>query len=413
MQNKSTGDNQKSVFNGIFFFFFFVFCLLRQKRGAAVFFFLSFFVSLTWKRGSPREVALPIWLCRWAAVRPASVSLADSSLWRNTPKTCLFSATLRADEDSASPSEVLPKQKTKIWCFFFFFFFFFFFLPFFIFFPPSVVDDRVYIWGKSSLPDAQVSEIFFPTRLENLGSDGTKTVGVACGNFHALALTEDGTVWAWGSNARGRLGVSKGVASHEFRPVQIPLLSFRHRRVVSIGCGLHHSVFLLEDGQVFAAGCNENGQQGREAQFRQVSSHDPAPVDLPDGVRICRIASGRHHIIALSTENELFGWGKNENGQIGIPGGQDSARPVRIRHERWLETKIKMFDCGRNHTVVAMTNDTLWAFGQNVDGQLGVQSREDKSAPEQLQVNWGGGERMNSLSYYNLFFFYRKKQQDF
>lgn len=50
--------------------------------------------------------------------------------------------------------------------------------------------------------------------------------------------------------------------------------------------------------------------------FRTVSSNEPGPVTFPEGVRICRIASGRHHVVALSTNNELFGWGKNENGQV-------------------------------------------------------------------------------------------------
>jgi alpha-tubulin suppressor-like RCC1 family protein len=251
-------------------------------------------------------------------------------------------------------------------------------------------NDRVYVWGKTSAPEAQVREVLYPTELEGMGTASAKIDGVACGNFHALAVTEEGTVWAWGSNARGRLGIGKahnGV-HRDVVPVLISPLSFLHRRVISVGCGLHHSVFLLEDGSVMGAGCNENGQLGRTTGFRQGNwqTSDPHAVSLPESTRICRIASGRHHVLALSMDNILYGWGKNDSGQLGVPGQQDSPLPVRVVAPGWNDAKIKMFDCGRNHSVIALEDDTLWACGQNVDGQLGFLNREvDRYQPEQLE----------------------------
>ena len=255
-------------------------------------------------------------------------------------------------------------------------------------FSSLAANDRVYVWGKTSAPEAQVREVLYPSELEGMRLEGSRIDGVACGNFHALAVTEDGSVWAWGSNARGRLGIGKAAQNgRDVVPVMLSSSSFHHRRVISVGCGLHHSVFLLEDGGVMAAGCNENGQLGRATGFRQPNwmTGEPQPVALPESTRICRIASGRHHVMALSTDNVLFGWGKNDSGQLGVPGQQDSAAPVRVNAPWWEDTKIKMFDCGRNHSVIALADDTLWACGQNVDGQLGFLNREvDRHQPEQL-----------------------------
>ena len=233
-----------------------------------------------------------------------------------------------------------------------------------------------------------------PTLLPCEGS--ARFAGVAAGNFHSLAIDNDGRVFAWGSNARGRLGIGRALVRPAV-PTPLPSGSFAHRRVVSIGCGLHHSVFLLEDGSVFTAGCNENGQLGRQHAFRSVTTAAPAPcrVELPEAVKIVRISSGRHHVLALDQDGEMWAWGKNDSGQLGILGQQDSPVPIVIE-AGWGKGLVKMFDCGRNHSLVGTSNDELWAFGQNVDGQLGFQDRVDRHAPAEVELFRGWSLRQIS-----------------
>ena len=207
------------------------------------------------------------------------------------------------------------------------------FFSFPLFLVRTAEDGKVYVWGKlavSTVDPAALSELHFPEPL-TIPSKST-LLGVASGNFHSLAVNEDGEVWAWGSNARGRLGIARAENVAPNRPVLIPSVSFSHRRVVSVSCGLHHSMFLLEDGTLMAAGCNENGQLGRMGGFRSVTAaaSEPLPVNFPSSVKVVRVSSGRHHVLALSSTGGLWAWGKNDSGQLGIPGQQDTYRPTLI-----------------------------------------------------------------------------------
>ncbi len=265
-----------------------------------------------------------------------------------------------------------------------------------------------------------------PGPVQGLQADAFR--GVACGNFHALAVTQEGDVFAWGSNARGRLGLGKGTQKEgafcargcggilvttpfffcKGTPVRIPRTSFLHHRVMSVGCGLHHSVFLLDNGTVYSAGCNEHGQLGRTKVggccgfgpqpaaaaannavqgFRMLgSSLEPEPVTLPFKASVVRVACGRHHVLALTTTGQLLAWGKNDVGQLGMASGRDVALPQAVAGA-W--PGVRLFDAGRNHSVVASTDDRVWVFGQNVDMQLGLVDRADRTVP--VEVRWAGG----------------------
>lgn len=236
---------------------------------------------------------------------------------------------------------------------------------------------NVVAWGKNSAGqvgsgDESSADQPFPLLVRGLEQRVFRSV--TCGNFHAMAISDEGVVWAWGSNARGRLGLGR-VSPKEGTPVFIPRHVFRQLSVVQVGCGLHHSVFLLEDGSVYSTGCNENGQLGRQAHFGNATvpcvrscvlrgfvealtaplKVVPAPVLLPDGVSVVRIVSGRHHVLALSSNNVLMGWGKNDVGQLGINSQTDQATPVYVLAP-WGNAAIKIINAGRNHSVVATAN---------------------------------------------------------
>jgi alpha-tubulin suppressor-like RCC1 family protein len=117
--------------------------------------------------------------------------------------------------------------------------------------------------------------------------------------------------------------------------------------------------------------------------FRQIgASPEPEPVTLPFNTLVTRIACGRHHVLALTSDGQLLGWGKNDVGQVGVGHGQHDVSIPQVVGGAW--NGIRLFDAGRNHSVVASMDDHLWVFGQNVDMQLGITDRGDRLFPTEV-----------------------------
>ncbi|MEL6615420.1 MAG: hypothetical protein AAFQ43_06755, partial [Bacteroidota bacterium] len=126
-------------------------------------------------------------------------------------------------------------------------------------------------------------------------------VAVAGGGSHALALTADSTVWAWGTNGRGALGQPETVRS-VLEPIQIDGL----RSVVAIGAGEGYSVALKADGSVWIWGA------------KGLSGGEPHRVHRVPGLSdIAQIEIGHRHAFAVNASGDLWGWGLADMGQVG------------------------------------------------------------------------------------------------
>lgn len=132
-------------------------------------------------------------------------------------------------------------------------------------------------------------------------------VAVAAGFDHALVLRADGTVLAWGSNAKGQLGIT-GVTTTNV-PTPVPGLT----DVIALGAGSAHSVALTKDGKVWVWGSNQYGQSGTGAS--DASSHT-TPTEVP-GLVGASIASGNYTMLVRKSDGSVVGWGQNNNGQVG------------------------------------------------------------------------------------------------
>jgi alpha-tubulin suppressor-like RCC1 family protein len=184
-------------------------------------------------------------------------------------------------------------------------------------------DGTVWVWGKAGIGSQDGSDNTSPEQATTNGTDPvTGGSEVACGSFHTLLLKTDGTVWAWGDNTYGQLGNGASGAASLF-PVQVSGLS----GIVAVSAGEYHSIALKNDGTVWAWGYNSNGQLGNGA-FGGSSS---TAAQVPGLSGIVAVAAGDDFTLAQKSDGTIVGWGDNSYGVLGDGATASRPAPVAVR----------------------------------------------------------------------------------
>eukprot|EP01116_Phalansterium_solitarium_P006768 TRINITY_DN19137_c0_g1_i1.p1 TRINITY_DN19137_c0_g1~~TRINITY_DN19137_c0_g1_i1.p1 ORF type:complete len:389 (-),score=-57.45 TRINITY_DN19137_c0_g1_i1:101-1189(-) len=150
---------------------------------------------------------------------------------------------------------------------------------------------------------------------------------------------------------------------------------------------MRHTVALLSNGVVYSWGYNQFGQLGDGTTTNRLS---PTAVEQPWadwGLHVTAIAAGAFHTIAVLSNNFLFAWGQNTYGQLGDSTTTDSAVPTIIpRPEAWDGMFVSGISVGYYHSVALLSGGSLYSWGSNSFGQLGDGTWNDKSIP--TAVSW-------------------------
>ncbi len=162
------------------------------------------------------------------------------------------------------------------------------------------------------------------------GALAGKTISqVAAGGYHSLALTTDGSLYAWGYNGFGQLG--SGTTTNSSIPVAVDTTGALAGKTISqVAAGYDYSLALTTDGSLYAWGTNGNGQLGNGTT---TNSSVPVPVDTTGalaGKTITQIAVGIYYSFALTSDASLYSWGINWSGQLGNGTTDESSVPVAV-----------------------------------------------------------------------------------
>lgn len=229
-------------------------------------------------------------------------------------------------------------------------------------------DGSLWGWGPNSggeLGLGDTSPRSNPTRV----GDGSDWVTVASGYESTLALRRDGSLWAWGNNGQGQLGL--GDTRYRLTPTRVGDAS----DWIAIACGFgptiaeDYSLGLKRDGSIWAWGANAGGALGLGDGANRTT-----PTRIGSGNDWAAISCAGGSTVAVKKDGSLWGWGQNGEGQLGIPGGLDMPGsldylvPVRVGHANdWASVS-----CGFDFTLALKTDGSLWASGSNGSGQLGL-----------------------------------------
>jgi alpha-tubulin suppressor-like RCC1 family protein len=191
---------------------------------------------------------------------------------------------------------------------------------------------------------------------------------VQAGSYHSLGVRQSGTAWAWGCGGSGRLGDNSIVDKSS--PVSV-VGGFTDWCQVSAGSV--HSVAVRQNGSAWAWGSNSNGNLGTN---NTVSSSSPVSV-VGGFCDWCQINAGGGSSFGIRTNGVLYAWGYNNLGRLGDNTVVNKSSPVSVVGDftDWC------FVSNCNHTLAVRTNGTLWAWGNNVNGALGDNTCTDRSSP--------------------------------
>lgn len=250
-------------------------------------------------------------------------------------------------------------------------------------------DGAVWTWGANPtvIPGNAVSpSALHPRPIQVAGL--RNIVAIAAGNFAAYAVKADGTVWAWGDNNQGQLGLPLD-QSNRGTPVQVGGLA----HVIAVSAGNGFALALEQDGTVWAWGANNQGQLGLDTGVTGFTN--PTPIQVSGLADITAIAAGGEFGLALARDGTVWAWGNDWNGELGRGtldwqhSGGLVAHPAPQPVQR-LGTVVAI--AAGYAFALALTHDgTVWSWGQAEAGlgtfsDLGTGSTEDTGTPSRVKL---------------------------
>ncbi len=245
-------------------------------------------------------------------------------------------------------------------------------------------DGTVMAWGSNGsgqLGNGTSTDSYIPVAVNSL----TGITAVAVGASHAMALKNDGTVWGWGSNFIGQLGIGNNTSV--LSPVQINALT----NVKAIQLASNTSAALKNDGSVWTSGANSNGELGNGTTL---SSN--VPVQLTSLSNVTAISAGNNFFLALKSNGTVWAWGRNNAGQLGNGTNVNSNVVVQVNSL----SNVTSISAGGEFSHAIKGDGTVWSWGSNGSGQLGNGTSTGSKVPLQIPAPCGAivglGENENA-----------------
>jgi len=261
-------------------------------------------------------------------------------------------------------------------------------------------DGTVWAWGYGDygqLGDGTWASKYTPVQVKDSAGTGflTNIIYISAGESYSMAVKDDGSVWTWGNNNKGQLGINNTDVKN--LPVQvlgengIGYLS----NIAKVSAGSNFALALKDDNTVWAWGNNDSGKLGDNTEVEKwtpIQVKDSTGATFLTGIN--EIAASNVHSLALKSDGTVWSWGWNGNGQLGDGTNSDKAtlpvQVVGVGGSGYL-SDVSKITTGGSHSLVLKNDDTVWAWGSNGDGQLGDNTTSSHNTPVQVLDSAGTG----------------------
>ncbi len=256
-------------------------------------------------------------------------------------------------------------------------------------------EGRVFMWGRNQLGqlgDGSINDSQIPIEITSqFELDPLEVViDLYAGMYHSMAVTSDHHLYSWGGNAYGQLG--NGTNALTIHPTDIssnvPLST--QETILKVMLGEYFTALLTSEGTVFTWGSNDWGQLGNGS-----SSQSWTPVNITDTINleeeesIVDIAVGPTYMFALTSQNRLFGWGKNSRGQLGDGTTFHHDLPEVVMEEITADENnlVSQIASGVDFSMILLSSGEVFGWGYNDENQLSLSGETSYYDPQAIAVS--------------------------
>jgi alpha-tubulin suppressor-like RCC1 family protein len=244
-------------------------------------------------------------------------------------------------------------------------------------------DGTLWVWGLNTSGQLGVNDITNRSSPVQTVAGGTNWKQVSC-NLHTVAIKTDGTLWTWGRNTYGQLGTND--ITDRSSPVQTVAGGTLWKQAIVGGVAASGQCVaaIKTDGTLWLWGSNANGQLGTN----DITDRSSPVQTVAGGTNWKQVSAGGTAVAAIKTDGTLWVWGDNTYGQLGTNDITHRSSPVQTVAGG---TNWKQVSAGAYHMVAIKTDGTMWTWGRNDYGQLGTNNTTYRSSPVQTVAggtNW-------------------------
>lgn len=203
----------------------------------------------------------------------------------------------------------------------------------------------LYTWGRDNygcLGHGNSEDCAVPTQVSGLNGHHVTHVACGSGDAHTLCVTDQGKVFSWGDGDYGKLG--RGGSDGSKTPKLIDKL--QDEVIVKVYCGAHFSLALTKDGRVYSWGKGDGWRLGHSTDEHV---RFPKIIESLEGKHVTSLSLGSSHVLALTSDEEVYGWGKNDYGQV-----NDNGPP--------FVQQATLINCLKGKNVIGITCGPMQSF---------------------------------------------------
>jgi alpha-tubulin suppressor-like RCC1 family protein len=234
---------------------------------------------------------------------------------------------------------------------------------------------QLYCWGANSYGQVGTGNMD-PANAPFAVPSISTAVQVAAGDGHTCVLKVDNTMWCWGQDDNGQCG--QGVKG-TVRLTPVLVQGLPAKTITQIQAGIYNTYVLMSDGSIYAWGTNIAGNLG--VGTTPAFSYTPVLVSQNNLSKAVLIASAYTHVCAVNWTGDLYCWGAGSHGEIGNGGISSAFTPAKVL----TLGMVVGVDVGYQHSCAILKDGTTWCWGYNKNGLLAIGNANDP-APAPAKV---------------------------
>jgi len=250
-------------------------------------------------------------------------------------------------------------------------------------------DGSLWLWGYNNSGNLGDNTTNAKSSPVQTVTGGNNWESASHSGYHSAAIKTDGTLWIWGGNEYGELG------NDDTTDVSSPIQTITGgSNWAQVSCSRDNTAAIKDDGSLWVWGRNGDGQLGTN-NTQTVSS----PIQtIAGGNDWAQVSFGRRFVGAIKNDGTLWMWGDNSVGQLGVGNTLDISSPVQtiLGGNTWAQ-----ISCSYYLSAAIKTDGSLWVWGRGGDGQIGNNAADNVSIPTQTVVG-GKGWTYVSAGYYHV-----------